>query len=222
MASGVSAGSGFRRERHVVKARECPTKMRCATQLLRLLRLLFILLSRYAIHGVVIRATNREFSHDSLRYKSADKNNRRRTLLLCLLRRTKDPAEESVSANVAGERGRREVNASASVTGGVFACSFCTLRERYDYKGARPPFAQQLVYSEECYVMKDPFGPPNRGEVLVLGGDCDVCKRAVCLGCSVFYARRFCSSCATANLPDLPAQLHGKIGNLTKHADTGE
>lgn len=100
---------------------------------------------------------------------------------------------------------------SKTGTGGTFACSFCPLKEHYDYKGSRPPFARQLIYLEECYFMKDPFSLPNRGEVLVLGGDCSMCGHAVCLGCSIFYTKRFCPNCATSNTQNLPIQLHGKI-----------
>ncbi|KAL6256033.1 hypothetical protein P5V15_013268 [Pogonomyrmex californicus] len=103
---------------------------------------------------------------------------------------------------------------------GTFSCSLCSLKEHYDYKGAKPPFARQLIYSEECYVMKDPFSLPNRGEVLTLGADCSMCKRAVCLGCSIFYTRRFCSKCASSNVQYFPPQLHDKIRNLSKQIDS--
>ncbi|XP_011329720.1 cysteine-rich DPF motif domain-containing protein 1 [Ooceraea biroi] len=98
----------------------------------------------------------------------------------------------------------------------IFTCSICNLKERYDYKGARPPFARQLLYSEDCYVMKDPFSPPNKGEILVVGADCSKCKRAVCSTCSIYYARRFCLECASGELQNLPLQLHGKIRSLAK------
>ncbi|KAH0949332.1 hypothetical protein HN011_008996 [Eciton burchellii] len=62
--------------------------------------------------------------------------------------------------------------------------------ERYDYKGARPPFARQLLYLE---VLRDAsirsVCQTNRGRVLVLeGADCSKCKRPVCSACSVHYA----------------------------------
>lgn len=101
----------------------------------------------------------------------------------------------------------------------IFMCSLCSLKEHYDYKGTRPPFAQQFVYSEECYVMKDPFSLPNRGEVLILGANCDICYRSVCIGCSIFYTKRFCLKCASSNMQSLPPQLCNKIRNLMKHAD---
>jgi hypothetical protein len=105
------------------------------------------------------------------------------------------------------------------VTSDIFTCSFCSLKERYDYKGAKPPFAQQFVYSEKCYIMKDPFGLPNRGEILVLGANCNICNRVVCMGCSIFYTKRFCLKCAYSNMQNLPLQLHNKIRNLMKQVD---
>lgn len=99
----------------------------------------------------------------------------------------------------------------------IFACSICDLKERYDYKGTRPPFARQLLYSEECYVMRDPFSLSNKSEVLILGADCSKCKRTVCSTCSIYYARRFCLECASSELRNLPLQLHSKITSLAKH-----
>lgn len=130
--------------------------------------------------------------------------------------------EASISSDNASisRNTRRNTPASretAKSIGGTFTCYFCSLNENYDYKGAKPPFARQLIYSEDCYIMKDPFSLPNRGEVLVLGADCDICKHTVCLGCSIFYTKRFCLKCAVANMQNLPSQLHAKIKNSTKH-----
>jgi len=118
----------------------------------------------------------------------------------------------STSERQTGERKRAKTSETF-----IFACCVCDLKERYDYKGARPPFARQLLYLEECYVMRDPFSLPNRGEALVLGADCSKCKRAVCLACSIYYTKRFCSECASNELHNLPVQLHGKIASLAKH-----
>lgn len=96
----------------------------------------------------------------------------------------------------------------------IFKCSYCSLEERYDFKGTKPPFARQLNYLEDCYVMKDPFSLPNKGEVLVLGADCDFCKKTVCLGCSIYFGKRFCLKCASSNTQNLPSQMHSKIKNL--------
>ncbi|XP_028520877.1 cysteine-rich DPF motif domain-containing protein 1 [Apis cerana] len=74
-------------------------------------------------------------------------------------------------------------NSKETITG-IFKCSYCSLEERFDFKGIKAPFARQLTYLEECYIMKDPFSLPNKGEVLVLGADCNFCKKSVCLGCN--------------------------------------
>ncbi|XP_017790802.1 PREDICTED: cysteine-rich DPF motif domain-containing protein 1, partial [Habropoda laboriosa] len=106
------------------------------------------------------------------------------------------------------------VKDTKETTTGLFRCSYCLLEERFDFKGIKPPFARQLNYLEECYVMKDPFSLPNKGEVLVLGADCQFCKKPVCLGCSVYFGRRFCVKCASNNIQNLPSQLHPKIKSL--------
>ncbi|XP_017757410.1 PREDICTED: cysteine-rich DPF motif domain-containing protein 1 [Eufriesea mexicana] len=102
----------------------------------------------------------------------------------------------------------------------IFKCCCCSLEERFDFKGLKPPFARQLTYLEECYIMKDPFSLPNKGEVLVLGADCNFCKKPVCLGCSIYFGKRFCSRCASTNIQNLPSQLHSKIKSLIKETDS--
>lgn len=142
------------------------------------------------------------------------------SLLLC---RKEDLATTSAGESGISKQTQQNIYTTQQTAMNVddtFTCSFCPLKEHYDYKGARPSFARQLVYSEECYVVKDPFSLPNRGEVLVLGADCSVCKHAVCLGCSIFYTRRFCLKCASNNIQYLPSQLHGKIRNLIKQTDS--
>lgn len=140
-----------------------------------------------------------------------------------LLYRREDLASTSAGESGISERTQQDDLTSqqtATNVGGTFTCSFCPLKEHYDYKGAKPPFARQLIYSEECYVMKDPFSLPNKGEILILGADCSVCGLAVCLGCSIFYMRRFCPKCASNNVQYLPSQLHSKITTLIKQADS--
>lgn len=106
--------------------------------------------------------------------------------------------------------------------GGTFACSFCSLKERFDYKGSNAPFAKQLYYLEDAYVAKDPFSLPNKGEVLVLGGDCSVCGKAVCLDCSIFYSMRFCRKCAVERTQDFPAPIQTKIKSFAKDDDADD
>lgn len=142
------------------------------------------------------------------------------SLLLC---RKEDLATTPAGESSVDKKTQQNTSTSqqtATNLSGTFTCSFCPLKEHYDYKGAKPPFARQLVYSEECYIIKDPFSLPNRGEVLVLGADCGMCKQAVCLGCSIFYTKRFCPKCAFSNMQYLPSQLHGKIKNLIKQTDS--
>ncbi|KAK2588176.1 hypothetical protein KPH14_004219 [Odynerus spinipes] len=92
----------------------------------------------------------------------------------------------------------------------MFTCSFCPLQEYFDFKGSRPPFARHITYLEDCYVMKDPFDLTAK-DVLVIGGDCSICKKPVCLGCSVFFGKRFCQICATNNSDKLPSQVLSKL-----------
>lgn len=98
--------------------------------------------------------------------------------------------------------------------GGTLKCAFCSLEEHYDYKGRKPPFARQIYFSEDCYVMKDPWSAPNKAQVLVIGGDCSLCEKSICLGCSIFYTKRFCRECANEKIDSFPSQLHTKIKNL--------
>ncbi|CAL1675273.1 unnamed protein product [Lasius platythorax] len=97
---------------------------------------------------------------------------------------TSTPAEESDLSKQMQQNTSTSQQTAANVCG-IFTCSFCYLKERYDYK--------------------------------VLGADCSMCKRIVCLGCSIFYTQRFCLKCASNNMQKLPFQLHGKINNLMKH-----
>lgn len=101
-------------------------------------------------------------------------------------------------------------------TGGIFGCSLCHLEERYDYKGQKPPFSKAVAYLEDCYIAKDPFSIPNRGDVLVMGSDCSVCNKPVCLGCSLFYCKRFCRICAVQKIDNFPPQIRAKVNNLEK------
>lgn len=122
--------------------------------------------------------------------------------------------EKKISKYVKSEVPSKQNNREERKT---FACSFCTLNEKYDYRGTKPPFQKHVIYLEECYVMKDPFTALNQREALVLGGDCYFCKKSVCLDCSIFYTKRFCKICALDNIQDLPLQLHKKIKQLASN-----
>ncbi|XP_021114456.1 cysteine-rich DPF motif domain-containing protein 1 isoform X1 [Heterocephalus glaber] len=64
---------------------------------------------------------------------------------------------------------------------GVFECQLCALTAPYSYVGQKPPNTQSVLLLEESYIMKDPFSP-DRGRFLVLGAQCSVCSRLVCVG----------------------------------------
>ena len=117
------------------------------------------------------------------------------------------------------ESNQEELKETKSEPGGTFACNFCGLKEHFDFKGSKPPFARQLLFLEECYIMKDPFSPLNKGETLVLGADCNFCQKSVCLDCSIFYTKRFCKNCALQNINQLPVQLHKRIKELSTDND---
>lgn len=97
--------------------------------------------------------------------------------------------------------------------GGIFTCIKCGLKEHYFYKGKYPPFNKKISFLEDSYVMKDPFSPPNKHQVLLLGSDCCLCNKAVCQSpdCSIFYTKRFCRSCALENFEHFPTAVQLKL-----------
>lgn len=94
---------------------------------------------------------------------------------------------------------------------GTWKCFCCNLEEYYNYKGCKPPFAKHLLFTEDCYIMKDPFSPPGKGEILVLGADCSICNKTVCMECSFYYTKRFCKKCALKNIKNFPIMFEKKI-----------
>lgn len=101
-----------------------------------------------------------------------------------------------------------------------FKCQCCHLQEEYDYFGKRPPFANQIKFNENCYVMKDPFSPAPEQEkatsceyFIALGADCAQCQRPICRGaeCSFYYLKSYCLACAGGNLKRFPLEVQSKI-----------
>lgn len=94
----------------------------------------------------------------------------------------------------------------------IFQCSLCTLKEPYLYFGKQPPFNTKIKFKENCYIMKDPFSPPNKYQFLILGSKCSVCSNDVCPGpeCSIYFTRRFCTRCLRENLDAFPPQIQMK------------
>ena len=95
-----------------------------------------------------------------------------------------------------------------------FSCFKCGLQEVCHYFGRKPPFvAKQIEFTEDTYVMRDPFSPREvgRANFLQIGGHCNNCKRTVCVECSTFYYKRFCIDCCAENLSELPPEIGTKI-----------
>uniref|UniRef100_S4NLM1 Cysteine-rich DPF motif domain-containing protein 1 n=1 Tax=Pararge aegeria TaxID=116150 RepID=S4NLM1_9NEOP len=94
-----------------------------------------------------------------------------------------------------------------------FKCSSCGMAEGAQYKGTNPPFSRKIELKYPSYVMKDPFSPPGKGEILVLGGDCVMCQKAVCISkqCSIFYLKTYCLECVRNSIDKFPTELTGKL-----------
>jgi len=103
----------------------------------------------------------------------------------------------------------------------AFQCFNCGLSEMCQFKGKDPPFVKKLVeFKEDCFVMVDPFSPRQTkggSNFLVLGGRCSQCDRDVCVGCSIFYTRRFCVKCATFNINEFPSDVQKRIVKLAEN-----
>jgi hypothetical protein len=102
----------------------------------------------------------------------------------------------------------------------VWQCSYCQLEELYDYKGMKPPFAKYISFLEDCYIMKNPFSFSSNDQILILGADCTICKKSVCIACSLFFTKRFCKICILKNIKDFPYNLQNTISHLNKISST--
>ncbi|CAG9789150.1 unnamed protein product [Diatraea saccharalis] len=94
-----------------------------------------------------------------------------------------------------------------------FKCASCNLNEKAHYKGTTPPFSRNVILKYSSYVMKDPFSPPGKGEIIVLGADCAICKKTVCISkeCSLFYSKLFCLSCVYDSIDKFPVEIKSKV-----------
>ena len=99
-----------------------------------------------------------------------------------------------------------------------FKCTSCGIDEKPHYKGTNPPFSRNIVLKYPSYVMKDPFSPPGKGEILVLGSDCVNCEQNVCISkeCSLFYKKMYCLDCANKLLETFPVEIKSKIIQMKK------
>ena len=96
-----------------------------------------------------------------------------------------------------------------------FQCSICGLCEMCHYFGRSPPFVKKaLEFTEDCYVMLDPFSPYNpktANHFIVLGAECSVCHQTTCVECSIYFTKRFCIKCAQFNINEFPQEVQTKI-----------
>lgn len=101
-------------------------------------------------------------------------------------------------------------------SGGIFTCSICGIEEFYHYYGKTPPFSKNIMFAEDSYILKDPFSPPKLKEFLLLGSKCNSCQKCVCQyqSCSIFYSKRYCILCASANLAHFPKPVQEKIKKM--------
>ena len=98
--------------------------------------------------------------------------------------------------------------------GGLFKCSLCSFSERYHGHGASVPFARGINFSEDAYVMRDPFTTFAPNAFLFLGAPCSLCNLPVCVDCSIFYTKRFCSPCANHHLQQFPVEVQKRIRHM--------
>ncbi|KAJ1492348.1 cysteine-rich domain-containing protein [Baffinella frigidus] len=98
----------------------------------------------------------------------------------------------------------------------VFDCAVCKLSVPYSWHGRRPKFGEQLVFVEDVYMTVDPFAQTPMP--LCLGGKCVICTRKVCMGCSTFYTKRFCSDCGPLLLSAgvLPPEMAQTVKSLAE------
>ncbi|XP_063704299.1 cysteine-rich DPF motif domain-containing protein 1 [Culicoides brevitarsis] len=102
-----------------------------------------------------------------------------------------------------------------------FNCDNCGMSEICHYKGKNPYFVKNINFTEDCYVMKDPFSPPPGADTkksfteyyLVLGAHCKSCDKCVCRGneCSFYYGATFCLDCAMRRIKEFPLEIQSKI-----------
>lgn len=102
-----------------------------------------------------------------------------------------------------------------------FKCTVCHFIASCDYNGKKPPFSKNVNFTEECYVMQDPFSPPpsnissksNSEYFIVVGSNCVKCKSIVCSAntCSIFYGRTYCGNCAYECVTQFPLEIQSKI-----------
>ena len=73
--------------------------------------------------------------------------------------------------------------------------------------------AAKLPRLETVEVVEEEMPTPGKGEVLILGADCAICGRTVCISkeCSIFYLKMYCLQCVQNSIDIFPIELTKKI-----------
>lgn len=122
---------------------------------------------------------------------------------------TKDiKAEATTSFDTSVQKEEKEVK--------YFQCSSCIFKQEYDYFGSNPPQVKNYILLEDGYVIEDPFFPPKRGKIVILGAHCIKCRKSVCkdVNCSVYFDGTFCIQCAKNNLKCFPLTIQEKLNRI--------
>lgn len=119
------------------------------------------------------------------------------------------------------ESENKEVKQPIEIPKVPFTCKICNFKIDCEYKGTTPKFAKNIQFSEECYLIQDPFSPPPGNlstkstceHFIVLGSVCVSCGQAACQQntCSIFYRNTYCSDCAYQLLYTFPVEVQSKI-----------
>lgn len=96
-----------------------------------------------------------------------------------------------------------------------FICDSCTFKETYTYFGRQPPFTKNYTFTEDSYVIEDPFEPPKKGHFIIYGAHCTSCGKPVCkdIHCSFYYGVTYCITCAK-NSNQFPKSIAEKISKI--------
>ncbi|XP_019848845.1 PREDICTED: cysteine-rich DPF motif domain-containing protein 1-like [Amphimedon queenslandica] len=94
---------------------------------------------------------------------------------------------------------------------GSFRCERCGFTSLVYSFSKSCPFSSGLVFSEDCFIGRDPFSEKHKP--LVLGSRCAACHRAICVSqdCSIFYTRRYCKDCFDNNRSRFPLELQKEL-----------
>ncbi|KAJ8924012.1 hypothetical protein NQ315_006788 [Exocentrus adspersus] len=97
-----------------------------------------------------------------------------------------------------------------------FQCSFCVFKQPYEYFGRNPPQIKNYILLEDAYVIENPFFPPKKGKVIILGTHCIKCRKSVCkdVNCSVYFDGTYCIQCAKNNLQNFPPSVQEKLNRI--------